>query len=244
LGFDLKMPKKIVFFLSSDWWSPHLETDLELIERHLLAGDECTLITCDSNISCCMRNYDHIWINCQYCMHRTKKAIELLGGKCIIKKIREFGPHTEFNFNAEIASDLESFLKFEHRGFEAGYAVASYLIDQEKNPDYDLIGNEKRVRKLINLTCRTFDWFDALFKSNKFDEAYAMNGRLLYYRAFFRAAINNEIDCFLHERGGQKDKFLLVKNQLPHDLSMWKRLMEKTKSELEKEQIRIIGSKF
>ena len=238
------MPKKVVFFLSSDWWSPHLETDLELIERHLRKGDQCTVITCDSEISCCMRNYHHSWVNCQYCKHRTKEAIGLLGANITIKKIKEFGTHTSFEFDGQITNDLDSFLEFKYKGFEAGYAVASYLIDQEKNPDYDLSGNSKKVIKLINLTCRTFDWFDVLFKASKFDAAYAMNGRLLYYRGFFRAAVNNGVDCFLHERGGRKDKFLLVKNQLPHDLSMWKNLLEKTKDEFSKEEIRKIGSKF
>ena len=39
--------------------TPHFETELEIIQRHLDENDEVTIVECNAELSCCDVNWSH-----------------------------------------------------------------------------------------------------------------------------------------------------------------------------------------
>ena len=50
---------RVVVFGPYGLWNPHFETDMELAERHLLAGDEVVWFGCDADLETCEPNQHH-----------------------------------------------------------------------------------------------------------------------------------------------------------------------------------------
>src|ERR1700751_5872428 len=61
------------------WWSPHFETELELIELHLEKGDAVTYIICDAALCFCEINPQHDYLQCIGCFGRARQGSKRLG---------------------------------------------------------------------------------------------------------------------------------------------------------------------
>src|SRR5580700_10516981 len=59
-------------------WSPHFDTELELMELHLGKGDEVTVITCDAALRFCEANEKHDFSVCAYCVGRAREGLTRL----------------------------------------------------------------------------------------------------------------------------------------------------------------------
>lgn len=236
---------KTIHLLSLDWWSPHFETDLELIEQHLHNGDDVTVVDCMGKLPCCMRNSKHRLVDCLYCQNRTGNALKFLSGK--FRRVSLFdGSISGSSWAEEIdfpASVLD-FCNMKYKEFDIGYAVATYWVDQSKNPDFNFHANKVEIRRWLGMAARCFDWFVDFFQKEKPDRVYGMNGRHLQYRAFLNAAQNLGIECKMHERGGDKNRFMLFDNDLPHNSAFWKKLLFHYSEKFPNSELEKVGADF
>ena len=58
----------------------HFETDLELAERHLTAGDRVTIMVCNSDLLTCEGNPTHESGRCVRCVGRSREGVSRLSG--------------------------------------------------------------------------------------------------------------------------------------------------------------------
>jgi hypothetical protein len=217
---------KTIHFLSHDWWTPHFETDLELLENHLSSGHDVLVVECGGKLPCCMRNAGHRFVECLYCQNRTANGLKKLRRDPRHIKLMEGKFETEnWAEKVEFSGKISEFCELKYKDFDIGYAVATYWVDRSRNPDFNFLGDPGEIRRWLDMSAKCYDWFCDLFEKEKPDRVYAMNGRHLQYRAFLNAARKHQINCKMHERGGDKDRYMLFDNDLPHNRAFWNRIL-------------------
>ena len=236
---------KSIHLISSDWWAPHFETDLELIENSLEEGNEAVVISCKGILPTCMINPEHRWLDCVRCVGRTQNGLSDFNTK--IRTIDLFNgqvPGGTKWLNQAVPSSLKEFVKLHEGPLEIGYAVATHLVDQTRDPEMNPALDQTNTRQLLDLTSNAYRWFGDLLNREKPAKVFAMNGRHLYYRAMYQACLDRGIPVFMHERGGSKDRYMLFENALPHSLLFWDRLIENYRITHTKEAIKEAGNAF
>ena len=69
---------KVAFFSSHILWDTHYETELEIMQRHLDAGDEVYQYVCNAEMTACDINPDHGFSRCVQCMAKRRHGRSLL----------------------------------------------------------------------------------------------------------------------------------------------------------------------
>ena len=99
-------------------WTPHVETDMELAEDHLLAGDEVSLISCEADMELCDLDGAHKVRSCVRCVGRRNAGVRALSGK------PELGEAMAFNYRtADITPRQRAMLDFSARMAKASAEI-------------------------------------------------------------------------------------------------------------------------
>ena len=69
---------RVAVFAPYARWSPHLETDLEIVQQHLDQQDQVTLLSCDGEMRTCDVNPSHAAKPCRQCIGRRLGGMKLL----------------------------------------------------------------------------------------------------------------------------------------------------------------------
>jgi len=203
-------------------WTPHFETDLEIVETHLDAGDQVHLLYCRGLLQTCKPNPDHRLGTCLECIGRAKSGIKLLNRKITVSPLIGGEKREKYATNhlrTEFQS-LDDLRQYKVDGFDIGMAVLSSLVSGCRDPEPNL--NDPRIKErllahlrssfLVYRSVRTY------IRTKSIDVAYVFNGRLANLRGAFRAAQAEGITCFTHDRGCDFNHYQLFENKLPHDL--------------------------
>lgn len=234
---------KIAIFISEIMWTTHLGTGLEIIQKHLDAGDEAVSFVCNSFLGNCDQNLEGSKEICDLCINKRKKGFSLLS-----KNIRNIEINfVDKNYNylkQEMA--LPALMKIKHKGFDAGIAAASSLISRKRDAYLSVSENFELFNKLINKSSGLYDFFIDKLQQEKPETVYVFNGRLVYDRALLRACEYLKIKYVIFDGAADFDKYTLIENAMIHDIVDFQKrannLWEKSKrSEMDKEKM---GEKF
>lgn len=244
----------VAVFSTHAWWSPHYETDLELIQGHLDAGDRVHHVVCNGALPSCdfivgdnhsqgrptePRNFNR----CVRCVARRQSGSSLLDGKVERISLASAMPGTSPALPA--FPDLETLKRFRFEDFDAGQAVASSLISVFRDPFLDPAPIERTVHALLDAAIRTYQATQRLVARLAIDRAYVFNGRFATSRAVLRAARSRGVPCFVHERGHDLHHYALYPNTTPHDLAYVKAEIERAWNSPVDEPARVeTGSRF
>jgi hypothetical protein len=236
---------KSVHLLSSEWWSPHKETDLELIQESINCGNEVIVVGCSGVLDACYINPKHSWLDCVRCVGMKNAGLSYLIGKYtyveLLDKRFESNGYIELR---DLPNNLKSFLMLKDGQLDIGYAVGTYLVDVTRDSSLNPSEQKDLVTKLLIATSRSYRWFLNFFSAEKPDIIYAMNGRHLQYRSILQAALDLGLDIRMHERGGEKNKYMLYPRCLPHDRGYFRQLVKNARLEMTEEFIEKEGGKF
>lgn len=210
---------KVVFFDSCIIWVPHFETDLEIMEKHLANGDEVYWIDCNADLPFCQPNPANSIKKCKSCIKRKNKGLNILGEKVKRINIKDF---SNGNIPLPFVSDITSLKKLKYKNLDVGLATVSSLVSHVRNPNPNLVKHDKIWSNAYKASVLMYDFFTEVFKSNKFDLAYIFNGRYAPERGFYRACIDNDLKFNIHERGRDKDHYMLYKNTSAHSREAFK----------------------
>lgn len=206
---------KILFF-SSYLATPHYETELELMESHLKMGDEVVQIVCDAVFKTCLNNLGNDKSKCIECVRKRK-----LGNSLLSKSVNTINIEKYFQ-NIILPSypdfkNVKELKKFYVEKFDAGYAVASSIIDLygKANPNLNEIIDPLIL--LLNTSLETYYGFKKILEKEKPDLVYVFNGRFAIERSVLRACEACNVRYFTHERGHGKDYYQTFENSLPHN---------------------------
>jgi hypothetical protein len=203
-------------------------TDLEIIEQHLAAQDDVTVVICQAELSSCDRNPLHILDYCIRCMRKSHRGLGLLRQPVTqipVSYLPKWAEETE-------ASQVESYENTDHLqewqvgAFDVGSAIASSLITWKRDADATLQENYELLRKLADVSLRLYRGVAEWLPTEKIDRVYVFNGRYAPMRAIVRACQQRHVDVYTHDRGCNLQHYALFENTLPHDRELFRRNAE------------------
>lgn len=209
-------------------WSPHLETELELAERHLEQGDRVTWVLCDGAFDACETNADHDEVRCRECTWHIEMGLGLLSGPVELTRMDDWLSEEDRARVDSVPTGLGSYEELkalEVDELDAGWGALSSSIwlarDAVVDPGSDVVARLTRAGvKGMLATRRLLDAHPTL------ERVYVFNGRMAPTRGVLRAvtaraaSTGRAIDCFVHERGQDLKHYGLFPNSMPHDIDV------------------------
>lgn len=230
---------KVALFSPYATVAPHFETELEIAQRHLDDGDQVDYVACMGGLENCDFNRTGEASRCEDCLGRRRHGLSLLSTTLpSIPICRADG--------AEVpAFDTIADMKAHSIGsFDIGYAVLSSLVSFTRDPDPDLVEHRTLIEQLYRSAYHTYQFTLDYIQNSSPDRLYVFNGRFAAMRAVFRACQQQQIDCFLHERGCNVTHYELMENHLPHDIRGIHAAIEKAWEHADPDQRESIGANW
>lgn len=193
---------------------PHFETELDIAQQHLDAGDRVEFFNCTGGLSNCDFNVDRNPSRCRDCIGRREMGLELL-----VSRVRcsSFTDRNQFEIKQDFDS-VEDLVNYQIDNFDIGYAALSSIVSLCRDPEPDLVEHRESLNRFLVSAGQAYEQTMQYLSENQFDRVYVFNGRFASMRAVFRACQRLNVDCYLHERGCDGAHYELFKNHLPHDL--------------------------
>jgi len=198
--------------------SPHFETQLELTENHLSAGDEVSYLSCDACLSHCNANPENDQLFCRGCIGKRHNGLALLSRPCRVENLsgwmRGFDPSS---VQTRFAS-LEELLAYRFGEYDCGEAVASSLLSFARTVYPDMRAYADYIQRAVVSSAQLYFAARARLRAERPDLVYFFNGRSASGRCFLRACQLEGVRFFTHERGSTINSYLLAENTVPHDV--------------------------
>ncbi len=210
--------------------TPHFETDLELIQRHVDAGDQVTMLACTGELPACDSNPYRDLSRCLKCRARRRAGVAALPASVRIESFLRLTPENEEEgqrLRTEFAN-VEDLKRYHIDGFDAGYAVLSSLIGICRDPEPDFQKYGPVLAELLRAGWMAYRSMENYLRENAVDRVYLFNGRFAPLRAVLRACQEAGVECFTHERGASIDLFALFRNTTPHDRTLIEAEIQRT----------------
>lgn len=204
---------KSLFYISN-YQTPHLETDLELIRNSYLKGKETHVLVCKGLIKTCFQNPKHSTILCKLCQSKIEYGLKLIDGIKIHHQ-------KEYQFalpKKDEISTLEKIKNFKFDGISIGRGIVSSLISTIRDHRFDVDENEEIIYDSIYSAILNYLNFQKLVEELRPSEVYFFNGRFSEVFPLMELCKVKEITYYTHERGADNYKYMLRKNDIPHSI--------------------------
>lgn len=226
-------------------YTPHIETELELMQLHLNKGDTVFRFICNGNLSICDMNQKHDLLTCLKCRDVRNCGSNLLSGKVVNLPIT-INQKVELSEQLNQCKTTDDLKKIYYDNFDVGLAITSTMISILRNPNFDLDSNMDIIKEYYKSTITLYLSTINYIEKHKPDRVYIFNGRFAHVRAILRACEISGTEFVIHERGCNKDHYDLFIDKLPHDKNYQIERMESAwlndKHKLEEKEK--IGSEF
>jgi hypothetical protein len=213
---------KVTFYAPYAAWSPHFETDLELMELHLERGDDVTAITCDAALRYCEANQERQFSTCARCIGRAREGFKRLSRPIKVLKLSELILQAKTPLKAlrQLPLTFESTDKLSQLRvgrFDIGAAVRSSLISRLVDPTPDPSAHRELVSAMLTSSFAAYTALDQYLEKNVCDLFYLLHGRLANFRAALRACQKHGVRCLVHDRGADHCSYALAENTMLED---------------------------
>lgn len=210
----------ILVFTAHTRWKPHWETELEIMQRHLDAGDRVVHLHCDGALLACDDNIEHRPSRCRECMGIRRAGIAALSGPVHGRPFLNLtrADRRELLALPKTFTSADELKQLRVGNFDLGWAVLSSIVSLTRNPAPDLTKLGKLPAKFVVAAFCIYRSVQNYLRRHPVDRAYVFNGRLAPCRAAFRACQSLGVSCFLHERGCDVNHYSLYENAMPHEI--------------------------
>lgn len=207
---------KVIFFTSYTA-TPHYETELELIQRHLANGDEVIQVVCNGSLELCVANKNSSLNQktCTTCIDKRKKGAALLTQAVRTIDLAEYTQPIQAGEVLDFMN-IGELKRFNVDNFDVGYAVSSTIISWTHQREPDLKNMDVSLKGLIKAALQTYHLFKKIIENERPAAVYIFNGRFFLERAAVRACQAMQTHFYTHERGNCKDFYAVYRNILPH----------------------------
>ena len=217
-------------FLSA--WETHIGIELELLQRHLDAGDEVRVATCLGEVPSCVYNPEHKRARCASCLARRLEPLARLSRPIVVEPLFDYveeaqraeieGQEVDFT-TLEAARELRDSPKL-----DVGFAALSSTVHRYRESALETPASRAMWRKLLTTFRLTHAATKALLAAERFDRVYLFNGRFAITRGVLRACEAAGVEVHLFERGSTLANFSRFVNHLPHDRGPFLEALEQT----------------
>ena len=239
---------KILFFAYFTSVDALHGAELDLMQRHLDAGDDVTILYCDGNKDGCESNHQCSVLSCYRCKLKRRHGLALLDGDV------EAHPFTKWLSEDDKAlceklsqtsyESKEAMKEWMVEDFDLGYAVLSSLISRYRNAHIVLEDHQDYVRRISQIALSVYYSVKAYLREMPTSKVYVMNGRLAGFRAAVRACQFHSIPFATFDEGQDRQHFALYENSNPHDLDMHEKRTIEVWNRADKDTREAIGKKF
>lgn len=237
---------KVLFFTPTNIYSNLAEIELELMQRHLDAGDEVHAIVCNGNLGFCEINPLHKKLQCLYCESKHKKSFSLLSGQIQVHNLNSYYTADVAALKTDFANidELKNYRYDTH--FDIGYSIGSYLISEYRDPHLDITAYKNLIATLLKVSLQLYNATQHCLQQKAIEKVYVWNGRMPSMRPIIRAAASMNISFATYNVGHTANYFETFDNALIHDLSATanKIISYWNNSQLTAEQKIYAGSQF
>ncbi len=214
--FDVTRGQRVLV-IEPFYWTPHLETGLEIAEL-LSEHNDVTYVGPDA-LRCATDETILLRSRIRIPLTRKGRASRYAGPKVRTYSRREIATMEDqlalpdADFIDPAAPDLQE-LKFEN--FDVGMGVVSSLISLTRNVHFDRTRYAKAAVALGQDAIKIYRLTQYLVRANKSDVVIFFNGRVASTRAIRRACESLGVRYIVHERGSCQGKYALFDGATPH----------------------------
>ncbi len=205
-----------VLFFSIYQFTPHFETELELMMQHVQKGDEICVLTCNRDLEYCEYNLNHSQSVCYKC--RAKLENGLSG----IPNIKVIGfPKLEIDYSVlpKTFNNLDELKSYTIDGANIGMGVASTLISRKGKEHKLEVGRYvKDIQTHLRVAWHVYNVIRKVHQDEGFDYVYLFNGRFSTVLPVLLYCEQKNIPFSTHERAGTMMHFNVFNNSIPHSV--------------------------
>lgn len=203
-------------------WLTHLGTELEIAQRHLDAGDDVELLSCDGVVESCRDNPYGDPEHCKQCCYRRNRAIQHLSARVHEHRLGNFLTAEDF-LAVESSREVTEASIAKHWTFQdkkIGWGALSSGIDILRDPEgvneqfQKLLPRLARSGSLSLLAVRRF-----LNGHGPFKKIYIFNGRFECTLGAKLAVDEIGMRASLHERGANTGRYAVFEDAPLHSRS-------------------------
>ena len=222
------------------------ETDLEIVQSHLDAGDEVVLLGCQGDLASCDPNPDHDLSMCLRCVSRRGSGLKLLTGPVTARRLVDLGPadREEIGRLPRAFADLDALRAFNIEDFDLGWGVLSSLVSVTREAKPDPSRYADLIHRLLVSAATVYRSVQRHVDAFRPDRVYIFNGRFAVTRAVLRAAHSRGVDCYMQDRGSTFRHYALFKNRLAHDPGYFQELIREHWDVADRSEREIVGASF
>ncbi|NHM07943.1 hypothetical protein G4D82_11980 [Flavobacterium sp. CYK-4] len=215
-----------ILLQTSNHPTPHLETELEIMERLLQQGNTIYWIICKGDFQACFHNPEHRLMHCKVCHSRVENGLKLLqttveNHRNLYKlQYNDFLSLTDFKqqgYSPQLNFKSKDELKaHQYKTYDNGMATMSSLVSYTRDHEPDLFKYQDFIRRGLLTGAYLYEVFQLVIEKIKPDLVIIFNGRFIENRPLLRVCEHRKITYATHERGGKMKNFLFRFNSIPH----------------------------
>lgn len=232
-----------IFILSlHSAWTPHFETELEIIANHKKIGDDVFILTDHTYLRGLISNpFDSLHTRL------TSKNKFFEGMKIVqIPKKNIFFINNNQQYAHLLPKQFATFQElkeFSLFGVDFGQGVVANIVSRLRDHEVDVYRHADWIYKILQSSLLVYNAVMKIIESHNPDRFYIFNGRFAEVRPAVRACEQKNIPFFTHERGGSIYSYSLFENSMPHSLKYIKKEILTACQEFD-EKKRAIGKKW
>lgn len=196
----------------------HFETDLEIIQKHLNAGDEVTVISCSGQLRQINFMACQGFLRCSFCTSRCKEGLNLLKNTQKLRVIN-LDELKKINLGNIDVSSIEKLKSISYKGVDIGGSYASSLISDLRDPLADISQETKKTKNILESLAGLTDQLEKIVNKVNPELVYMFNGRVTLYRPLLQICEQKKIPFYVHERGSSNATYSITLNNMPHDIA-------------------------
>ncbi|MFN8275119.1 MAG: hypothetical protein U0X58_09605 [Flavobacteriaceae bacterium] len=215
-----------ILLQTSNHPTPHLETELEIMQRLLEQGNTIYWMICRGDFQSCFHNPEHKIMHCQVCHSRVNKGAQVLKESVEhhqnlhIIHYRDYLSLADFkkNYPANplVFDSIDQLKSHRYKNYDHGLATMSSLVSYTRDHRPDLRKYQDFIQRGLLTGAYLYDTFDLVIDQIKPDLVILFNGRFIENRPLLRICEHKNIPYATHERGGKMKNFLFRFNSIPH----------------------------
>ncbi|PWA06140.1 capsular polysaccharide export protein, LipB/KpsS family [Flavobacterium psychrotolerans] len=216
--------------------APHLEIEMEIMERLLAQGNTVYWIICKSDFKNCFNNPEHKVMDCKVCFSRVNNGLNALKNGIENHKNLHVLQYNQFlklddfkknNFKKEFSCSTVNDLKTIHyKSYDSGMATASSLVSFTRNHEPQVENHRDFIYRGLLTGAYLYETFQLILDKIKPDLVVLFNGRFIENRPLLRVCQERKVNYATHERGGKINNFLFRINSIPHSIETISNEME------------------
>lgn len=221
--------KKVLFINFNCCWNPHFETELELMHQHQLEGDNVYSLHCKGELEQMCTSGMFSENKKKFCK-RCQKQYNL-GCKLINLPLKNrFCLEEPISYPEYVTAEYSSMNEvntIKYDGINVGRSILSNLRLVNKREQFDLKIIKEDFSILIKNNYKVFSKFKELCTDLEIDLVYIFNGRHSEYEPLIEYCEEHKIHFIIHERGANKDRYLLFDNIRLYSEEGWPSMIKK-----------------